>query len=480
MAIARLRFLGKEEEELVHSESLRCLEKIGVMVKSESVLKMLERVGASVDFKRQVARIPEAVVMDAVRKAPKQIKLGARAQAHARQIPVDTFPLLATTGLAVYTVDLETRKERPTTNADLANFSRIADAMDAVNICWTTVTANDVPQEALAVESLWTAIKNNTKHIHVVPATHGAADARAQVSLASLVVGGEDSLRKNPIFSVISCSIAPLMFGKAEIEAQAEFAKWGIPIVSMSMSIGGLSSPVTIAASLENINAENLASNVITQAAGPKAPFIYSSESAPMDMMTGVMDYNSYHLPLLSAGAAQMAQRYGFPALVSSWGMETKDPGWQGTFGETFGTVLNTFTGSDIMSGAGSLDHAKGAALEQVLMDSYLWEDIRNYLTKFTISKEKIALDVIEAVGHGNSFLTHPHTVRNFKTEHPVRPKKHRSWQATLSTAMAEEARKEAKALLRQHDVPALDKDLVKKGDEIVKRYEAGLGKRII
>jgi len=475
MAIARLRFLEKGEEDLVHSESLRCLEKIGVMVKSGPVLKMLERAGASVDHTRQIAKIPEGIVMDAVKKAPKRIKLGARTQNHSKEIPVETFPLLATTGLAVYTVDLETTKRRPTTNSDLANFSKIADAMEAVDICWTTVTANDVPQEALALESLWTAIKNNSKHIHVVPATHGAADAKAQVSLASLLVGGEENLRKSPLFSVISCSIAPLTFARAEIEAQAEFAKWGIPVISMSMSIGGLSSPITLAGSLENINAENLASNVISQAAGPRAPFIYSSESAPMDMMTGVMDYNSYHLPLLSAGAAQMAQRYGFPTLVSSWGMETIDPGWQGTFGETFGTVLNTFTGSDIMSGAGSLDHAKGAALEQVLMDSYLWEDIRKYMTKFTVSREKIALDVIEAVGHGNSFLTHPHTARNFKAEHPMRDNKHRSWQATLSTAMAEDARKEARAILREHKVPALDKDIVRLGDELVKKYEKSL-----
>jgi len=475
MAIARLRFLDKAEEDLIHSESLRCLEKIGVMVKSESILKMLEGAGASVDNKRQVAKLPEDVVAKALKEAPKKIRLGARSQKHLREIPVETYPLMATTGLAVYTIDLGNGKQRPTTNADLADFSRIADAMEAVDICWTTVTANDVPQKALALESLWTAIKNNTKHIHVVPATHGAADARAQTKLASLVVGGEKSLRKSPIFSVISCSIAPLTFERAEIEAQAEFAKWGIPVISMSMSIGGLSSPVTMAGTLENINAENLASNVISQASGKHAPFVYSSESAPMDMMTGVMDYNSYHLPLLSAGAAQMAKRYGLPTLVSSWGMETKDPGWQGTFGETFGTVLNTFTGSDMMSGAGSLDHAKGAALEQVVMDSYLWEDIRKYLTRFTVDKEKVALDVIEAVGHGNSFLTHPHTVRNFKGEHPMRDAKHRSWQATLSTSMADEARRETRAILKGHHVASLDRDVLRMGDDLVRDYETAI-----
>jgi len=475
MAIARLKFLDKSEEDLIHSESVRCLERIGVMVKSPAVLSMLGKAGATVGSGKGIAKIPEGLVKEALKKAPKDMTLAARDQRHDKQVPVANYPLLATTGLAVHTIDLDTREKRSTTNADLANFSRIADAVDAVDICWTTVTASDVPQEALALESLWTAIQNNSKHIQVVPATHGAADARAQVRLASLVVGGEENLRKRPIFSVISCSIAPLTFEKAEIEAQAEFARWGIPVVSMSMSIGGLSSPITIAGSIENINAENLASNVITQMAAPGAPFIYSSESAPMDMMTGVMDYNSYHLPLLSAGAAQMAQRYGLPTLVSSWGLETKDPGWQGSFGESFGTVLNTFTGSDIMSGAGSLDHAKGAALEQIVMDAYLWEDIRKYMTRFTVDKEKIALSVIEAVGHGNSFLTHPHTVRNFKAEHPMRDNRHRSWQATLSTGMADDARKETRTILKAHKVPSLDKAVVKQGNELVKKYEASL-----
>jgi trimethylamine--corrinoid protein Co-methyltransferase len=476
MAVAQLKFLDKDEEELVHEESLRCLERIGVMVKSQTVLEMLERAGASVDFKKGVAKLPERMVMDAVKTAPKKIKLGARDPKHEKEIPVNTYPLLATTGLAVYTRDLETGKQRPTTNKDLANFSIMADALPGVDICWTTVTASDVPQEALAVNSLWTVLQNNTKHIHVVPATHGAEDARKQVELASLVVGGPEQLRKKPIFSVISCSIAPLCFEKAEIEAQAEFARAGIPVISMSMSISGLSSPVTMAGTLENINAENLASLVISQTAAQGAPFVYSSESAPMDMMTGVMDYNSYHLPLISAGAAQMAKRYVLPCHTASWGFETKDPGIQASISEAFGVLLNTFCGSDTMSGAGSLDHAKGAALEQMVLDSHIWQDIRTYMHRFPVSKDAIALDVVEAVGHAGTFLKHPHTLRNFRTEILARDQTKRSWQATLSTSMASETKAIARQVLQEHKVPALPAEVLRKGSDIVKAWERQVG----
>ena len=475
MAHAEVKFFDDGEMELVHEQSLRCLERIGIMVKSQSVLKMLDQKGASVDFKKEVAKIPESMIKEAIRSAPKKMPLGARNPKHNKEIPVETYPLMATTGLAVFTRDIDTGEKRPTTNKDLGNFAKIADAMNGVDICWTTVTAHDVKQEALALNSLWTVLKNNTKHIHVVPATHGAADARKQAELAALVAGGEDKLRKNPLFSVISCSIAPLCFEKAAIEAQAEFGRHGIPVISMSMSLGGLSAPVTIAGTLENINAENLGSLVIQQAAAKGAPFVYSSESAPMDMMTGLMDYNAYQLPLISAGAAQMAKRYGLPSLTSSWGFETKDPGIQTSLSESFGVMFNTFSGTDMMSGAGSLDSAKGAALEQVVLDSSVWEDIRTYMSQFKVTKETIALDVVEAVGHGGTFLKHPHTARNFRTEPRMRDKSRRHWMATLSTSMAPELREIAKRTLKEHQVPALDKDIIKQGDQIVRDYERSL-----
>jgi trimethylamine--corrinoid protein Co-methyltransferase len=476
MAVARVRFLDRTEEDFVHGKSLQWLEKIGVMVKSPKVLAMLERAGARVDRDKGIARIPEQMVAEAVLKAPKRIVLGARDPKNEKVIPVETWPLMTTTGLAVYTYDIDTGEKRPTVTKDLANFSRMADAMDAVDIVWTTVTAGDAPQDALALHSLWTTIRNCTKHIHVIPTPKGAEEARRLVEVGALVAGGHEQLRKKPLFSAISCPIAPLEFEKASIEGQVEYSKGGIPVVCMSMSLSGMSSPVTLCGTLVNINAENLASLVISQTAAPGAPFVYSSESAPIDMATGIMDYASHNLPMIASGASQMANRYGLPSQVGNWGVETKVPGIQASFSELLSTFLSAMSGSDMVAGAGSCDAAKGAALEQMVIDSYVWEDCRRFMSKFEISEAAAATDVVEAVGHGNTFLRHMHTVRNFRKEIIFRDHERRKWQATLSTAMVPEAKAVAKKTLAEHKVPELDPETVKKGDAIVEEHMRSLG----
>ncbi|HIH01073.1 TPA: hypothetical protein HA259_03175 [Thermoplasmata archaeon] len=476
MAVARLKFMNKDEEEFVHEQSLKSLRTLGVMVKNDRVLKILKDAGASVDESKGIAKISEDMVNDAVEKAPKSFVLGARDPRHDKKVPVETHSWMATTGLAVYTRDLETGERRPTTDQDLANFSRLADALDPVDICWTTVTATDVQQETLAIRSLWTAMKNCTKHVQVIPAARDGRDARRQVELAAMVAGGEEELRKRPLFSVISCPIAPLSFDRGPVDAQVEFAKAGIPVVAMSMSLSGMSAPITMAGTIVNVNTENLASMVISQTAAPGAPFIYSSESAPIDMKTGIMDYASHAFPLVSAGVAQMARRYGVPTMVSGWGVETKNPGLEPSFSQVYTSAIGPLCGSDLISGAGSVDAAKGACLEQVVIDAYMWEDVRAVMKKYSFSEETAALDVVAEVGHANTFLSHIHTARNFKNELYFRDPKKQEWQATRSTAMTPAAREVAKRLLAEHKVPPIDPEILRKGDEHIARYEKELG----
>ncbi|UCE91163.1 MAG: trimethylamine methyltransferase family protein [Methanobacteriota archaeon] len=473
MAVVRLKFLGRDEEELVHEQSLKSLSNLGVKVKSDRVLKMLEDAGAIVDRDRSVAKIPEDMVNDAVKNAPKSMVLGARNPKHDKKVPVETHSLLTTTGLAVYTVDLETGEKRPSTDADLADFAKLADALEGVDVSWTTVTAGDVNQDALAIRSLWTSLKNCGKHIQVVPAARDGRDARKQAELAALVAGGEDELRKRPLFSVISCPVAPLSFDRGPVDAQVEFARAGIPLVAMSMSLSGMSAPVTMGGTLVNINTENLASLTISQTAAAGAPFIYSSESAPIDMKTGVMDYGSLMFPLICAGAEQMAKRYGLPTMTASWGFETKNPGMP--FGDVYHTAVSPLCGSDMISGAGSIDSAKGASLEQMMVDSYIWEDVRAVMRRYDVTEETAALNVVGEVGHGNTFLRHIHTVRNFKKELIFRDAEKRKLQISMSDDTTPRAREAVQRILKEHKVPPIDADTLRKGDELIAAYEKEL-----
>ena len=476
MAVARLRFLDKDEEELIHRKSIECLETIGVKVKSPTVLDMLGDAGASVDAKRQVALIPESMVREALRTVPKEMTLHGREKRHDMHIPVSSWPYCGTTGLGTYTIDIETGQRRDSTVKDIANCVKVADALEGVDYVQTSLTATEVSPLTHGLHELWTAFKNTTKHVQGVE-IFNAEDARAQIELGALIAGGAEELRMKPRFTVIHCSIAPLMFERDAVEPMVELAKAGVPITTMSMSLSGGTAPVTMAGTLVNANSENLASYVIGQAASKGARTIYCSSSTPVNMMTGMIFYESVNQPLIAAGLAQMASRYGVPCMVGDWGVnDTEEPGVPHTLSETMGIALSTMTGTDMQGGIGTLDNAKGVALEQQVIDAYIWENVRRQMTPFEISEATAALDVIRQVGHGNTFLRHMHTVRNFKKELIFRDQQKRGWQATLSTSMVPEAKAIAKKVLSEHIVPDVDQEVARNGDAIVAAHIRTLG----
>lgn len=471
MAVLRTRFLERSEENLVHEQSLKTLAEMGVRIHSAPVLQMLKAAGADVDPKAEIAKIPEAMVKDALKKAPKRIRYAARDKAHDFEVPTKSHPFTATNGLAVHIADIETGIDHPSTREDLAAFSRLADALDPIDYLWTSLTATDVPEVSHGLHELWVTLQNTTKHVESITVA-GAADAKAQIALAALVAGGADALKKRPIMSVVACPTAPLTFNTVAVEAQVEFARAGVPILGMSMSLGGATSPVTVAGTIANINTENLASLVITQVAAPGAPHIYTSDSTPVDMKTGYIDYTAAETPMISAGAVQMARHYGLPCMTAGWGAAVGTEVGLPAFSELAGIMLSVMAGTDLSAGMGGLDHAKGCSYEMMILDAALWEDLRGFLREKAVTEETIALDVVKAVGHGNTFLKHPHTARTFKQELFFRDRTKLGWEATLSGRMIPEARGIAKKILKDHQVRRLDKDVLKEGDAIIKAYE--------
>ncbi|MGB2826461.1 MAG: trimethylamine methyltransferase family protein, partial [Thermoplasmata archaeon] len=453
-------------------QSLRCLEELGVLIRSERVLRLLEDSGVDVDYDKQLARISEDIVVDAVKKAPKEVTLSARDPKHDMKIPVQGIPYAANSGLATYMTDLDSGERRNASRADLADFARLVDALDSVDFFWTAVVPMDVPDRSHATHQLWTSLQNVTKHVQQVEVMD-AEDAKTQIALASLVAGGKEELRKMPLFSVVCSPVSPMSFEKCAAEAQVELSKAGIPIVSMTMPLSGLTSPVTVGGTINLVNTENLASLVISQTAAEGSPFIYSSAAVPGDMRTGEADFGAVELPFITAGLGQMADRYGIPRMIGDWGLcNGLKPGIDKSFSEVSSVALDTFSGADLLCGMGSLDGAKGVSLEQLVIDAYTWKNWRLFLRSVVVDEQAIAFDVLREVGHGGTFLSHPHTLKNFKTALASRDATKLSWEATLSDRMVPEAREITKRILSEHKVDRLDSKVIQDGDALMRRFE--------
>ena len=473
MAVLRFGFMDRQEEDIIHAHTIECLERIGVLIHSQSVLRMLQDAGSEVDLKRGIAKIPEKVVKEAIKRAPKAITLGARDSKRDLKIPVERFPFVSTGGVTVFMTDLETGERRKATSRDLADFAKLTDAMDPVDAFWPIVTTSDVPAHAQFANELWVSLQNTTKHIlgSAGSGTLGIPDAKTQIALGALAAGGPELLKKRPLFSVLSCIVPPLVFEKGAVEAQVEYARAGIPIISMSMCMGGMTAPVTLAGTILTLNVENLASLVITQTAAPGAPHIYCSEATLGNVVTGLIGYRGPEAPMIFAAAAQMARRYGLPKMTGILGIDGEVPGVPISYGEVSAMMLTTMSGTDLCSGIGGLDLDKGCSLEQVVIDSVMWEEYRAFMRDFPVTEESAALKVIERVGQGNTFLTDPHTVRNFRGQMFMRNKRTELFGTTMSDRMVSEARDVVRRTLREHSVEPLDKDIMTKGNGILGAY---------
>jgi trimethylamine--corrinoid protein Co-methyltransferase len=324
---------------------------------------------------------------------------------------------------------------------------------------------------------IWETLKNPQKHVQGVT-VQSAQDANIQIELAALVAGGRDALKERPLISVISCPLAPLSFETGAIEAQVEFAKAGIPICSMSMSLGGLSAPVTVAGMMMNANAENLASLVITQAAAPGAPHIYTSESAPMDMLSGNINYGAPEKALVGFGLGQMARHYNLPCLVADTGFGDDIKGGL----EDVQFIANQFIGlaacTDIITGMGCIDDAKGISFEQLVIDSYMWDFFRDFMKEVEISEEMIGFDAIKAVGHGGDFLSSDHTLKYLRSNLTQWDRAKLDLLALEKAEMSLAANKIVRQVLADHEVPELDEALIREGDSIIMDYQQEISRK--
>lgn len=473
MPRAFLNPLTKEEEDTVHSESIRILEEIGVKVTSTEVLNLLKDAGAAVDMKTQLVKINEGLVKEAVRKAPKEFSMSARDKAKDVRLPAANVQGV-NDGQPTDVWDMHTQSKRKSRMDDLVDLTLVCDAMPEVDLYWPEVVATDLPAEVSNIHEYAASAVFTGKHVQ-----HGAGsveDAQALIDIASAIVGSPEELRKRPIVSITHTPITPLRYEEGDVEAAVMFARAGLPVVHLSMAISGSVCPVSLAGTITLVNAENLAGFFISQAAAAGAPVLYSSESGPMDMRTGVFLSGSTEGSLINAAGCQMARRYGIPSQVGGTAASGTMPGYEVGYQKAISGLLPALAGADQVVGIGGFDRSGCESVEQIVMDCELWRNVLRACRGVKMSKETLAFDAIARVGPGGYFMKDIHTLKHFKSEillpkiamRPASP-------GAKEEPIREAARAEVKRILSEHRPMPLDKSAVQSIKDILAKHDTKL-----
>jgi len=466
-----LELLSRNQIKKIHSASLKVLEDVGVVVYEGGFLKFLADSGVNVDFDKKTVRISSSLVMECVKKTPKRVTLYARDPKY--DVKLDDEKIYAhALGGAATVVDLDSGEVRPSTRKDVADLTRIIDALPNIHICTMIALPCDVPEQVRDVYCVAEQFQNTAKNMDATPLSDKGFPY--MVELAETVVGGEEELRKRPIITCSFSPTSPLKFSDDVVRIMVQGAKLGLPMAVLPCPMAGATSPVTLAGSLVQQNVETLAGLVMIQLVNAGTPFMYCPRVFPIDMLSG-MTSSGVEVGLLSAGCVQLAKYYGLPSDVYGLDTSSKTLDEQVAFEKGLNGILPALAGANMLSGAGCIEGAITVSYEQLVIDDEIFGMIFRAVKGIKVDEERLAIDVIAKVAREESnFLQQMHTLKHFRQEYyppKLSDRTSRSrWQEMGSKNIVKVAREKARKILAEHQPPPLDKDVVKKIKKILKR----------
>jgi trimethylamine--corrinoid protein Co-methyltransferase len=403
----RLNFTSEEQLNQFQDATLRVLENAGVQMPSERALDIFNQHGATVDRKSQIVKIPRELVLKAMASVPRSFVMGARDPIFDLHLQ-EGVSYFTTDGCGYETIDIKTGERRPSTKEDVGMMARITDYLSSVAFYWPMVSAQDygVTSPLHELDATW---NNSVKHIQS-ETLMGAKPAEYAIEMATVLRGSQEEVRRNPPFSVLICTISPLMQDKEGIEGAIVLAEAGIPVVFLSMPTLGTTAPATFPGAMVVGDAEVISAAVLMQLIAPGAPVAHSIMHAWADPRNAA--YVGY--PLDARGrytAVELAHHWGMPAFGGAFGTDSAIiDSWQSATEVVLDPFLIGLSGCEIVTGMGLRDTYTLLYPEAIILDDDIYHRARYALMELDVNPETLAIDVIDKVGPGGHFLAQKHT----------------------------------------------------------------------
>ena len=451
------RPLSEEHIKTIHEASLRILEKTGFTFEAglEDTLDMLKKAGATIDRNNARIYFPRDLVMEQSSKAPERVVLFSRDGRNDLDLTEHRVHM-GTGGAAIRILDLETGESRPSTLKDLYQLGRLVDQLDNIHFFLRPCIPTDIPPAAYDVNVFYACLKATGKHI--MAGVNDVESLHHVLNLASMVAGGVEKLMEKPFISVItSFAISPLKLDTQTTLIMQEAVRNRIPVALSCAPMAGSTSPITMAGTLAQIHAEQLAGIAICQLTNPGSPILYGGIPGMANLRTMGYLGGAVECGMMNAAIHQLSNYIEVPNYNSSGLTDSKIPDIQAGWEKAFTSLLTAMAGSNyVHHAAGMLESMISVAYEQYVIDDEIIGMSCRVLKGIDVDHEHLALEVIDSVGPGGSFMTSPHTLEHMRDEYfngnDVSDKKSRQkWEKEGSLNTRERARKKAQEILATH-----------------------------
>ncbi len=453
----RVEFLHEALADSIIDEAFDLLSCVGVFVENSEARELLAAAGASEESGAGRLLIPRKVVEAGIQAAPREIMLYD--SSGSREFAVGGDRVHFDPGSAALRIhDFARRASRPATTEDVIRFQRVTQALPFIDFQSTGLISADVPANAADAYRLFLALQWCTKPI--VTGTFVVGSFPLMAGMLAVVRGGSKELASRPLAIFDACPSPPLTWTNLTTQSLIDCARAGIPSELVAMPLTGATAPVTLAGSIVQHIAENLAGLTIAQIARPGAPVIFGGSPASFDMRSGNPPMGAMETMMIDCGYVQVGKRLGLPTHAYMGLSDAKVLDAQAGLESGMGALLAALAGVNVVSGAGMLDFETTQSLEKLVIDNEICGMALRMIEGITPRESPLALHLFQEMGAHPDFLTHPHTLRWLRQEHRfprvLERRKYEQWEEGGAPSVGDRASREVESILGSEQAPVV------------------------
>ena len=409
----RYQLLTQNEIEQIHENSLRIMENVGIIFTYEPAKEILKKAGAKVDG--DLIRFPREMVERELKNVPSSFTMYARNPKKNVEITCEKTAYVGPYG-SPFVTDMD-KARRSGTLDDFINIVKICDKLDNIDIqSHISCEPNDVDVKIRAQVMVYNTLKYSDKPL--MGSVYGYEKSKQCIEMASMLFGGMDAIKDKPVMASIPCTLTPLSYDNNMAGAIIAYAEAGQPQLVNSLSMAGMTTPATLAGLVSLQNAEVLAGIVLAQCVNPGTPIVYSASGSNADMATGSLAIGSPEDAVVSLVNGQLCKYYQIPCRISGALSDSKMMDSQAAYESAITLMMAQMAGGNfILHAAGIIDTYSTTSFEKLIVDDEIIGYLKRINQGVTVNEETLAYDVIEEVGPRGIFLTHDHTLDNFRDE---------------------------------------------------------------
>ncbi|MFX1282664.1 MAG: trimethylamine methyltransferase family protein [Promethearchaeota archaeon] len=477
-----INILSNNQVEEIHEATLQVLEKTGVRVLSQQALDILKEARCKIKSKKVF--LDSDLVEETLNKCPSSFTWYSVHPESKKHIKLESGRINYTISHSpTHVVDLEGNWRR-STFADIADMTRLGDALEMMHLGGSGLSGT-VEEIDLQLDLMTAAayrfvyeVKYTDKPLFIPPSGMSPDDG---FEFFNLFRDDLSDLQKKPCSWAWVNTVSPLMHNETMTDYALGYAMFGLPVLFCPEVMAHATGPATLGGSLVQHNAEILSGIVMCQLANesygiaPPPPIVYGTASSILDPRTVQIALGAPEAGLMNVLTAQMANYYNLPTRGTAGCTDSKVLDAQAGQESAMNVLLASMAGINLIVNAlGGL----GPGIQACSYAAMIFHDenlkaISRVLKGIEISDEALALDVIHEVGPGGEYLSHPHTLKHFRSEF-FTPKlfdrtDYEVFEKSDKQDILTRANERAHEIMKTHHPPELDAKIVKALDEILK-----------